>query len=169
MSVAKKVERIERVKFVRGSFPVRFAYTVPDHLERFFQKLRREGLMTGARCESCGTVYFPPVWFCERCFVRVKKEVVLPANGRLEAFTVAHLGAGCERLRTPEVYGLIRLEGASTVLLHKVLASPEELRAGMEVRARLKEPKKRRGSITDVEGFEPSGKSASVGRMRKRG
>ncbi|MGQ9583338.1 MAG: Zn-ribbon domain-containing OB-fold protein [Thermoplasmatota archaeon] len=168
MSVVKKVERIERIKYVQGSFPVWFAYTVPDHLEHFFQKLRREGSMIGAKCESCGTVYFPPVWFCERCFVRVRKEVVLPANGRLEAFTVAHLGAGGERLRNPEVYGLIRLEGASTVLLHRVLASPEELRAGMEVRARLKEPKKRRGSITDIEGFEPSGESASVGRVRRR-
>jgi uncharacterized OB-fold protein len=41
------------------------------------------------------------------------------------------------------------------VLLHKVLADPKKLKAGMKVKAQLKPAGKRRGSITDIEGFVP--------------
>ncbi len=167
MGTARKVERVERVRVVQGNFPVRYVYTVPDHLEHFLVALKSEGAMVGARCDACGAIYFPPVWFCERCFVRVRKEVRLQARGKLEAFTVARLGPDGERLRAPEVYGLIRLNGASTVLLHRVLASPGELRPGMDVRARLKEPTRRRGSITDIEGFEPAPSVAEASRAER--
>ncbi|MEM2869085.1 MAG: Zn-ribbon domain-containing OB-fold protein [Thermoplasmata archaeon] len=155
MGVAKKVERADKVKIVRGSFPVKYIYTMPPHLERFFQNLRENGELTGAVCERCGTVYVPPVWFCERCFVRVSKETTLPSEGELIAFTVARRGPEGEVLDRPEVYGLVRLKGASTVLLHRLLSEPSGIRSGIRVRLRLKEKVERRGSIMDIEGFVP--------------
>lgn len=156
MGAAKKVERPERVKIVRGNFPVKYVYTIPNQLERFFERLKAKGEFTGAVCERCGAVYVPPVWFCERCFVRLSKETTLPGEGELIAFTVARRGPEGEVLGKPEVYGLIRLRGASTVLLHRVLSEPSTLRPGMVVRVKLKEKAGRRGSITDIDGFVPA-------------
>lgn len=156
MGIVRKVERMDRVKVVKGDFPVRFVYTVPEHLEKFFLELKEKGSFTGAKCEKCGTVYVPPVHFCEKCFVKVKGKVGIADNGTLQAFTVACEGPEGQRLAVPIVYGLIKLRGAGTVLVHKVLADPAKLKSGMRVKAVLKAPNKRRGSITDIEGFVPS-------------
>lgn len=153
MGIVKKVEKAENVKLVKGDFPVKYKYTMPAHHERFFQALRDRGALTGAKCEKCGTTYVPPVAFCEKCFVRVEKVVDLKDTGVLQAFTVAHEGPEGAPLQTPVVYGIVKLRGASTVMLHKVLADPKKLKAGARVKAQLKPQNKRKGSITDIEGF----------------
>lgn len=155
MGIVRKVEKAENVKIVKGDFPVKYKYTMPAHHERFFQALKEKGAFTGARCEKCGTVYVPPVWFCEKCFVRVVEAVDLKDVGTLQAFTVAHEGPDGQALEAPVVYGIVRLRGASTVILHKVLADPKKLKAGAKVKPQLKPQNKRKGSITDIEGFVP--------------
>jgi len=156
MGIVRKLERMEKVKVVSGDFPVRYVYTVPGHQERFFMELREKGTFTGARCGKCKTVYVPPVHFCESCFVRVKDTVAVADNGTLQAFTVARQGPEGQPLEQPVVWGIVKLRGASTVLVHRVLAEPAKLKAGMRVRAVLKPQNKRRGSITDIEGFAPA-------------
>jgi uncharacterized OB-fold protein len=153
MGIVKKVDKAENVKLVRGDFPVKYKYTMPAHHERFFQALKEKGAFSGAKCEKCGTTYVPPVAFCEKCFVRVEKVVDLKDTGVLQAFTVAHEGPEGAPLDAPAVYGIVKLRGASTVLLHRVLADPKRLKAGAKVKAQLKPQKKRKGSITDIEGF----------------
>jgi len=155
MGIVKKVEKAENVKLVKGDFPVKYKYTMPAHHEKFFQALRDRGAFTGAKCEKCGTTYVPPVAFCEKCFVRVEKVADLKDTGVLQAFTVAHEGPEGAPLAAPVVYGIVKLRGASTVMLHKVLADPKKLKAGAKVKAQLKPPNKRKGSITDIEGFVP--------------
>jgi len=155
MGIIKKTERMDRVKVVTGDFPVRYVYTMPEHLEKFFMELKGKGNFTGARCGQCKTVYVPPVHFCEKCFVRVTDKVAVADTGTLQAFTVARQGPEGEPLAAPIVYGIVKLRGASTVILHKVLADPAKLKAGIRVKAVLKPQNKRRGSITDIEGFAP--------------
>lgn len=155
MGITRKVDKSEKVKTVKGDFPVRYKYTVPEHHERFFRALMERGAFTGAVCEKCGTVYVPPVWFCEKCFVRLEKGKEIPGTGTLQAFSVAHEGPEGQPLPSPVVYGIVRLRGASTVILHRVLADPKKLLAGAKVKAQLKPPNRRRGSMTDIEGFVP--------------
>jgi uncharacterized OB-fold protein len=155
MGIVKKVERMDRVKLVKGDFPVRFVYTMPDHHERFFLELKQKGSFSGTKCAKCGTVYVPPVAFCEKCFVRVGAPVPVADIGTLQAFTVAHEGPEGQPLDKPLVYGLVKLRGASTVILHKVLGEPGKLKPGMRVKAQLRPPNKRKGSIMDIEGFVP--------------
>lgn len=54
----------------------------------------------------------------------------------------------------PFAWALVRLDGATTSLLHAVDAGgPEAMRSGMRVRARWREDRK--GAITDIECFVP--------------
>jgi uncharacterized OB-fold protein len=155
MGILRKVEKAEKVREIKGDFPVKFKYTMPAHHEKFFQNLKETGKFTGVKCEKCNTTYVPPVAFCEKCFVRVDKMIEIRDTGILQAFSVAHEGPEGQPLSAPVVYGLVRLRGASTVILHKVLAEPKKLEPGMKVKAQLKPQSKRKGSITDIEGFVP--------------
>jgi hypothetical protein len=56
----------------------------------------------------------------------------------------------------PVTYGLVRLDGADTVLLHVVLdVGDEPLEIGRRVEAVLRPVEDRTGSILDIEGFRP--------------
>jgi len=53
----------------------------------------------------------------------------------------------------PVLYGLVKLDGADTVLLHRLIDLDGSPEIGMRLRAVLAE--ERTGSIFDVEGFAP--------------
>jgi uncharacterized OB-fold protein len=74
--------------------------------------------------------------------------VCLSDEGALEASTVAHHRPGAP------AFGLIRLEGAGTLLFHRLGGGAEELSAGARVRAVWRT--ERTGSILDVEHFAPA-------------
>ena len=58
-------------------------------------------------------------------------------------------------LDEPVFYGLVRLDGADSVFLHRLIELEGDPEIGMRVRAVL--APERTGSIFDVEGFAPSG------------
>jgi uncharacterized OB-fold protein len=77
------------------------------------------------------------------------REIVrLPDEGVLEAVTVA------EHLPGAPAFGLIRLPGATTLLLHRLGGGAEALGAGARVRAVWRAD--RSGSILDIEHFAPA-------------
>ncbi len=57
-------------------------------------------------------------------------------------------------LDEPVTYGLVRLDGADTVFLHRLIDLDRHPAIGMRVQAVL--AKERVGSIFDVEGFAPA-------------
>lgn len=69
-------------------------------------------------------------------------------EGVLEASTVAH------HIPDAPAFGLIRLDGASHPLLHRLGDGAESLGPGARVRAVWRE--QRSGSITDIEHFAPA-------------
>ncbi|MCX8014816.1 MAG: OB-fold domain-containing protein, partial [candidate division WOR-3 bacterium] len=79
--------------------------------------------------------------------------------GTLESFTLLHIGLDGKKLDTPEIIGLINLDGASTNIIHRIgEANIEELCFGIRVCAVLKPKVKREGSINDILYFKPVGK-----------
>jgi uncharacterized OB-fold protein len=79
---------------------------------------------------------------------RLTEPVELPSEGVLEAVTVAH------HLDGAPAYGLIRLEGATTLLFHRLGGGAEHLEAGATVRAVWRE--ERQGGIDDIEHWAPA-------------
>lgn len=114
------------------------------------------------RCGECGRVFVPPQAYCESCFVRTEEWLELPGEGAVEAFTVAWQGFRGGPTPPYAIAG-IRLDGASTLLMHYVrgldLSDParvhEQLPAGTRVRAVWAE--ERTGQILDIAHFEPVG------------
>ena len=138
-----------------GHVPIRHRYTPGVAGEAFFRALKDRGVFLGSRCESCGVTYCPARLFCERCFDELNADVEVGPGGTLESFTVGYAGLEGEPLEEPVVLGLIRLDGADTVLMH-FLVDPSELEIGIRMEPVLKAKGKRTGSILDLDGFRPA-------------
>jgi uncharacterized OB-fold protein len=139
-------------RVIAGDLPVRFRYTPGVGATAFFEALRDRGVLLGSRCESCGVTYLPARVFCERCFAELRADTECGPGGSLESFTVAHVGIDGEPLPEPVTWATVKLDGADTVMVHRLLDVPAP-EVGLRVRAVVRE--QRTASIHDVEGFAP--------------
>ncbi len=156
MALKQRIEQVGNVKAWFGELPVESLYTAGVGGEQFFRTLKDEGVFTGTRCEQCGIVYVPGRIFCERCLTKLDRWVKVGSEGTLKSWTVLYLGLDGKPQAEPEIVGLIELDGASTVLVHRLgNIQPAEIRFGMRVKAVLKPKSKREGAITDIRFFEP--------------
>jgi uncharacterized OB-fold protein len=153
--VLEKLTDPKDIILKEGQIPIRHRYTPGLAGEAFFRALKDRGVLLGSRCESCGITYCPARLFCERCFDELNADVECGPGGTLESFTVGYVGVEGEPLDEPVLMGLVRLDGADTVLMHFV-TDADELFIGMAVEAALKAKSKRTGSILDIEGFRPA-------------
>jgi len=140
---------------VEGTLPVAFRYTPGLGNGAFFAALRDDGILLGSRCPSCEVTYLPARVFCERCLGELEPDTPCGPHGSLESFTTLHVDVDDRPLSHPERYGLVRLDGADTVLLHRLLPSDGwEPAIGDRVAPVLRAV--RDGMITDIEGFARS-------------
>jgi uncharacterized OB-fold protein len=140
------------VRKLPGELPVAFRYTPGVANTMFFEALRDRGVLLGSRCTDCGVTYLPCRLFCERCFAELAADVECGPGGTLESWTIGHTGIDDEALDPPVGLGLVRLDGADTMFVHR-LVDIAEPSIGMRVQVRLRVD--RSGSINDIEGFTP--------------
>ncbi len=156
MALKHRVEQVGQTKAWFGELPVESLYTVGIAGERFFRTLKEKGEFTGTRCDGCGIVYVPGRIFCERCLLDLTEWVKIGPRGTLESWTMVYVGLDGKRLKNPEMVGLIKLDGATTFLVHRLgNVKPAELCIGMRVTPLLKPKAKREGAITDILYFQP--------------
>jgi uncharacterized OB-fold protein len=137
---------------IHGELPVGFRYTPGVGNTEFLEALRDRGVFLGSRCETCGVTYLPVRIFCERCLAQLSPGVECGPGGELVSWTTGHIGVDGEPLEEPVTVGLVRLDGADTVLMHRLLvdASPQ---IGQRVEPVLRPRTDRVASILDIEGF----------------
>ncbi len=148
------LERAPEVRTWPVGLPFSYRYTPGVAGNRFLEALRDRGEILGTRCAACAFTYVPARSYCERCLADLGgAEVEVGPGGVLASFTVCRVGPEGEPLPAPVVFGLVRLDGADALLLHRVLAPA--CHTGMRVEAVLELPARRRGSILDIVGFRP--------------
>ena len=136
-----------------GAIPVRHRYTPGVAGEAFLTALRDRGVFLASTCEACSLTYVPARLFCERCFGELEADAEVGPEGTLVSTTVVHVDADRARLAHPVTAGLVRLDGASSALLHTLLGVETPPAIGARVRAVLLPRPERTGSILDVQGF----------------
>jgi len=111
-----------------------------------------EGRFVGVRTAS-GKVLVPPLEYDPDTGDATGEIVDVSDTGLVEAWAWVEDPMRTHPLDRPFAWVLVRLDGADTALLHALeVASPDEVRRGMRVRARWRP--ERRGHITDLECFE---------------
>ena len=156
MSLLEKVDKNTEAKAWRGEIPIQNRYTCGLAGEKFFRELMESGRLLGTRCPECDYVYVPPTIYCERCFTKLEDWVEVGPGGTVLSFTVLLEGLDGSPLPEPEILALIQLDGADSVLVHRLGdVGLDEIEIGMWVKAVLKPKKKREGSILDILHFAP--------------
>jgi uncharacterized OB-fold protein len=138
------------VRRIEGEIPVAFRYTPGVGNTAFFEALRDRGVFLGSRCAECGVTYLPARIFCERCLAQLTADSECGPEGTVESWTTAHEDVDGAPVDPPAAYALVRLDGADTVLLHRLLGRTD---IGGRVRPVLRPD--RTASILDIEGFQP--------------
>lgn len=105
------------------------------------------GAIRGSRCDTCDIVLAPARPFCPRCSQATGETVDLGQSGVLEGWTTR------TRDGQTTTFGLIKLDGADTAMMHRIDADPSTLQVGTRVTARWSSEKL--GEITDIDAFEP--------------
>ena len=149
----EKIVLPEEVRRWDGEFPVRHRYTPGVAGTVFFTALRDRGVLLGSRCEGCSYTYVPARLFCERCFAELAADTEVGPGGELVSFTIGFVGLEGEPLDEPETIGLVRLDGADSVLVHRVIDADEPLEIGERVEVVLRPDGDRSGTILDIEGL----------------
>lgn len=146
-----------RVRHVLGNMPVAHRYTAGLAGEKFFRALKDRGVFLATRCETDGVTYCPARAFCERCLRALDDYFEVGPVGTLESFSVVYKGLDEEQLDEPVVVGLVRLDGADTCLVHRIVGDDRAvLTIGMTVEPVLKPRSRRTGGLGDVEHFRPA-------------
>ncbi len=112
-----------------------------------------EGRILGMKC-SDGSVYVPPKTFCpdfgEGSLVEIK------GPWRLQYYTVVYEDLYGNRLEKPIVVGVIKPDDAVNGMIHIVNVDPGKVYVGMELKPVFKPKDQRKGTITDIQYFEPA-------------
>jgi uncharacterized protein len=152
--VKERIAEPSRIHRWPGEIPVRHRYTPGVAGEAFLLALRDRGVLLGSRCEEDSYTYVPARLFCERCFSELAADTEVGPEGTLVSFTVGFVGIEGEPLERPETFGIVRLDRADAVLLHRVVDPGDEpLDIGRRVTTVIKPAERRTGSILDIEGF----------------
>ena len=146
-------QEIEK-KVYRGAIKVPYKHTAGAYVEKFITEIGKNNKIYGVKCPKCNKVNVPPKMICVECFEKMEEWVEIGNQGIVKGFTVITHSTPVMPFEPPFAYGIIRLDGADTDLVHIIKESdPDKLKIGMKVKAVFKEnPRKR---ILDIEYFEP--------------
>lgn len=134
-------------------------------LSKFFGALKNDAKIFALRCPECQRIIFPPRAVCGFCRISVGERdedwVVLSDRG-----TVISIILATERevdrmtakiIGRPNPCAFIRLDGGDnwTVLVHYLeMVNPEDLKAGLRVKALWKPKQERKGRMSDIDFFK---------------
>ena len=138
----------------QGRIKVPYTWTVGEVGSRFFIELRDKKKIWGDKCPRCGTVFVPPRKVCSKCYSNIGEWVEVGTKGTLLTFTVVRYKNNLQSRDAPFAYGIIKLDGADTGLLHLLgEVDLEQINIGMRVEAVFGEDRK--GEILDIKYFRP--------------
>ena len=146
-------QEIEK-KVYRGAIKVPYKHTAGAYVEKFITEIGKNNKIYGVKCPKCNKVNVPPKMICVECFEKMEEWVEIGNQGIVKGFTVITHSTPVMPFEPPFAYGIIRLDGADTDLVHIIKESDtDKLKIGIKVKAVFKEnPRK---SILDIEYFEP--------------
>ena len=106
-------------------------------VKSFFDFLGNGKLM-GVKCLDCGQLMAPPRMICKECKSRRLDWLEFKGEGKLETFTVVHVGPTSLKDKVPYSIGVVKLNEGPMItgrLTGVNPKEPENIKVGMTVRA----------------------------------
>lgn len=134
-----------------------YSYRVGPYTERYLEGFKDKKIL-GSRCPGCAKVAVPPRMYCGACNKKMEELLEVSGEGSLENFTVGHVvleKGAVKPAENPYILGLIKLDGANSLLLAKVEGiSAGAVKTGMRMKAAWKDQVD--GDYGDLDHFEPA-------------
>jgi hypothetical protein len=145
------------ILYVHDELQGEFAWDTGVAISRYLSAFK-QGILLGARCNTCRKVVIPPRTVCEWCFRPMDAYVPLQDTGTVNTFSLCYVTWDVKRIKEPEIPAVIEIDGAAPLhgIMHKLgEVDPQKVYIGMRVQAVWKPPKERTGSVTDIRYFKP--------------
>ncbi len=138
----------------QSKIKVPYSWSVGETGSRFLRALRDEKKILGNKCPNTGQVFCPPKLNSPYTLEPITEWVELPGTGTVQTFTRRHYSSRAAADGSPEIYALIKLDGATQLLPH-FLGDVDfaRVRRGLRVEAVFRE--QRVGHILDIQYFKP--------------
>ncbi len=135
---------------------LKYSWASGAAVSRFLNELKK-GRIIARKCNNCGRIMVPPRMFCEDCFRDTDEWVYVKDTGKINTYSIAHVGADASRLSSPLYVAVINIDGASPLMgfLHLLGEVESDVSVGMKVQAVWKPEQERTGSILDIKYFKP--------------
>lgn len=150
MPIKERIDNVAGIRQWKDKIPFRYEYTAGIAGERFLRGLI-EGKIIGSKCERCKITYLPPKAYCTNCFGEISDFVDVGRKGRIQALSRSSVNEG-KAAKVPRVFGYVSFEGVKGGIVHNIISKAP--RIGRTVVVRFKPREQRKGSITDIRGFE---------------
>lgn len=154
MSFKEAITNTTMLGHFEGQIPVNYQYSCGVAGEMFLRTIMEKGDFIASRCPECGTRAIYPLMYCENCFAEITEYVSVGLEGELDTWTACAMDFQGKHHAEPHYIGLVRFAGVEGGIIHRLGIKPEEIRAGMKVKAKLKAQKERTGGIDDIVCFE---------------
>lgn len=134
---------------------LRYTWHAGKTASRFYYEIKKHCKIWGTKCSRCELVYVPPKETCPRCFCSMNEWVQVSETGTLLSYTVVRYAVpGIQPLKPPFALGIVKLDGASTGLVHLLgEVDVDDIGVGMRVQAVFREA--REGNYLDIKYFKP--------------
>lgn len=138
----------------KSKIKVPYTWSVGETGSRFLRALRDEQKLLANKCPKTGQIFCPPKLNSPYTLEPITEWLELAGTGTVQTFTKRHYPSRAATPGTPEIYALIRLDGATQSLPH-YLGEVEfsQVKTGMRVAAVFRE--NREGHILDIQYFKP--------------
>jgi len=92
-----------------------------------------EPRLKGAKCKSCGELFFPARTKCRKCFAEDMEEISLSQRGKVYSYTIVRNATPGYTGPVPYAVGAVELPGGITILSPLTQCQLDQLKIGMNV------------------------------------
>ncbi|MHC4548929.1 MAG: Zn-ribbon domain-containing OB-fold protein [Planctomycetota bacterium] len=105
---------------------------------RYWRENPQRYRLEAGKCTGCGTVFFPPRRVCAQCGGRAFETVNLPAEGKVETFTIIRVAPSAFTDQAPYAVALVELGDGTRITSQVVDCDLGAIEIGMPVRVEFR-------------------------------
>lgn len=103
---------------------------------RYWREQKHRYNLLGSKCGMCKEVFFPPRLICPECHRQSIGKIepfTLAPSGTIETFSIVYDAPQFQKMQTPYVIAIVRLDHGPKITSQVVDASPDDVEIGKRV------------------------------------
>ncbi|OGB60341.1 MAG: transcriptional regulator [Caldithrix sp. RBG_13_44_9] len=103
-------------------------------VSKYWREMPHRYRLEAGKCKKCGKIYFPKRHICNQCRGQDFENIKLSREGKLETFTIIHVGPSQFAEQVPYAVGIVRLKENICILAQIADCDIHSLKTGMSLK-----------------------------------